>query len=148
MFWCQQDKEKNMHKLLVYGREFSPKPHRLFGDFENYFGQHSLHLGLSSCLRLSLRASLGPPLGPSGTASCPRVISPPGSGDMGEKRLPPKKNLLYKSHFFFVDINQQNKDNEHRINNLTRFENCCCIIRNFISNTHWILTVFFVFDKK
>ena len=125
-----------MYKILVYGRGFSPKPQHLLGDFENYFGQHSLPSGLSSCLRWSLCASLWPPLRPSGTASCPRVISksPPGSGDMGEKPLP-KNKISYINQTFFFDINQQNKDNVHRINNLTCFENCCCIIRNFISNT-------------
>ena len=52
----------------------------------------------------------------------------------GWKAPPEKQNFLYKSHLFFY-INKQNKDNVHRINNLTCFDNCCCIIRKFISNT-------------
>ena len=41
-------KKKNMYKILVYGRGFSPDPHRPFGDFENPLGQHAVPSGLRS----------------------------------------------------------------------------------------------------
>ena len=37
--------EKNIYEILVFDREFSPDPHRLFGDFENPLGQHAVPSG-------------------------------------------------------------------------------------------------------
>ena len=91
-------KKKNMYKILVYGRGFSPDPHRPFGDFENPLGQHAVPSGLRSGLRSALRASLRPPLRPSGTACCPRGISKIPSGLVGSGLKSPHKNpnFLYK----------------------------------------------------
>ena len=47
-----------MYKILVYGRGFSPDPHRPFGDFEIPLGQHAVPSGLRFALRSALRASL------------------------------------------------------------------------------------------
>ena len=63
-------------------------------------------------------------------------------------KAPPKNKISYINLTFFFYINQQNKDNVHRINNLTCFENCRCIIRNFISNTLCILTFFLFLTKN
>ena len=37
-----------MYKILVYGRGFSPDPHRPFEDFENSLRQHAVPSGLRS----------------------------------------------------------------------------------------------------
>ena len=47
-----------MYKILVYGRGFSPDPHRPFRDFENPLGQHAVPSGLRSGPR-ARRAALG-----------------------------------------------------------------------------------------